>query len=162
MAVAQTHPALMTRRRITGISTLFLRVALGVSFLSAVADRFGLWGNYGQKNVAWGDFGHFIAYTAKLNWFVPAGVVPILAWLATIAETLLGFALLVGVFTRAAALLSGILLILFAATMSLALGIKTPLDFSVFTASAAAFLLASQSDYPCSLDALWHSRTRAK
>jgi uncharacterized membrane protein YphA (DoxX/SURF4 family) len=152
----------MKSTRIAGISILFLRIALGASFLSAVADRFGLWGAYGQKNVAWGDFSHFIAYTAKLNWFVPAGLIPMLAWLATIAETVLGFALLVGLFTRAAALLSGGLLMLFALTMSLASGIKAPLDFSVFTASAAAFLLAAQSDYPCSLDALWHSRTRTK
>jgi hypothetical protein len=25
-----------------------------------VADRFGLWGPYGAKNVAWGDFAHFV------------------------------------------------------------------------------------------------------
>ena len=28
-----------------GFSSVFLRFALGLSFLSAVADRFGLWGN---------------------------------------------------------------------------------------------------------------------
>ena len=48
-------------------SSAFLRLALGVSFLSAVGDRFGPWGAFGQSNVAWGDFSHFIAYTAKLN-----------------------------------------------------------------------------------------------
>ncbi len=42
-------------------SSLFLRLALGVSFLAAVADRFGLWGSFGQPNVAWGDFLHFVA-----------------------------------------------------------------------------------------------------
>jgi hypothetical protein len=31
-------------------STVFLPMALGISFLSAVADRFGLWGTYGQPN----------------------------------------------------------------------------------------------------------------
>ena len=30
------------------LSSLFLRLALGTSFLSAVADRFGLWGASGQ------------------------------------------------------------------------------------------------------------------
>jgi len=29
---------------------LFARFALGASFLSPVADRFGLWGPYGAKN----------------------------------------------------------------------------------------------------------------
>jgi thiosulfate dehydrogenase (quinone) large subunit len=37
----------------TACSTVFLRIALAISFLSAVADRFGLWGAYGQPNVAW-------------------------------------------------------------------------------------------------------------
>src|SRR5437899_12739196 len=36
---------------------------LGASFLSAVADRFGLWGPHGAKNVSWGDFAHFVEYT---------------------------------------------------------------------------------------------------
>ena len=35
----------------TEIVRLFARFALGASFLSAVADRFGLWGPYGAKNV---------------------------------------------------------------------------------------------------------------
>lgn len=34
------------------IVCLFARVALGASFLSAVADRFGLWGPYGARNVS--------------------------------------------------------------------------------------------------------------
>ena len=34
------------------IVSLFARLALGVSFLSAVADRFGLLGPHGAKNVA--------------------------------------------------------------------------------------------------------------
>lgn len=69
-----------------GISTA---IALGISFLSAVADRFGLWGAYGQPNVAWGDCGRFVRYTAKLNWFLPAAMIPALAMIATAAETLL-------------------------------------------------------------------------
>ena len=43
----------------TEIVRLFTRFALGASFLSAVADRFGLWGPYGAKNVSWGNFAHF-------------------------------------------------------------------------------------------------------
>ena len=57
--------------RAADYSTAFLRTALGISFLSGVADRFGLWGTYGQPNVAWGDFSRFIEYTGKLNWFAP-------------------------------------------------------------------------------------------
>ena len=97
---------------------LFLRLALGLSFLSAVADRFGLWGAFGRPNVAWGDFARFVAYTGKLNWSLPQALIPALAIVATFAETLLGVCLLVGWRTRTAALLSGILLILFAITMT--------------------------------------------
>ena len=49
----------------TEIARLFARLALGASFLSAVADRFGLWGPYGAKNVSWGDFAHFVEYTGR-------------------------------------------------------------------------------------------------
>ncbi len=33
-------------------SSIFLRLALGFSFLSAVADRFGFWGSFGKPHVA--------------------------------------------------------------------------------------------------------------
>lgn len=135
-------------------SSVFLRLALGISFLSAVADRFGLWGSFGQPNVSWGDFSHFVAYTGKLNWFMPSAAIPALAWAATCVETLLGVALVLGAFTRIAALLSGWLLLLFALSMTFALGLKAPLDFSVFSASAAAFLLATGRKYSWSLDSL--------
>ena len=35
--------------------TVYARLALGGTFLAAVADRFGLWGPPGTHNVAWGD-----------------------------------------------------------------------------------------------------------
>ena len=44
-------------------SSVFLRFALGFSFLSAVGDRFGFWGSFGEHHVAWGTFGRFVAYT---------------------------------------------------------------------------------------------------
>jgi hypothetical protein len=50
-------------------SSVFLRLALAGSFLSAVADRFGLWGGYGSPNVAWGSYPPFVACTAKILWF---------------------------------------------------------------------------------------------
>jgi len=37
------------------------------------------------KNVAWGEFGHFAAYTARLNWFVPSGLISTVARIAAIA-----------------------------------------------------------------------------
>ena len=135
-------------------SSVFLRLALGISFLSAVADRFGLWGVYGQPNVAWGNYARFVDYTAKLNWFLPAAVTPALAFIATAAETLFGLLLALGWKTRITALLSGVLLITFALTMTIALGVKAPLNASVFSAAGGALLLATCTDFPFSLDEL--------
>jgi uncharacterized membrane protein YphA (DoxX/SURF4 family) len=133
-------------------ATLFMRLALGGSFLSAVADRFGLWGAYGQPHVAWGNFSRFAAYTGTLLWFLPQTLYPLMAWTATAAEIVLGLALILGLFTRMVAFLSGLLLLTFALAMAFSLGIKAPLDFSVFSASAGGFLLAAFDDYPWSSD----------
>ena len=140
--------------RIRGFSSLFLRLALGVSFFSAVADRFGLWGMFGQPNVSWGNFPRFVAYTGKLNWFLPETLIPAVAIIATFAEALLGVCLVIGWQTRTAALLSGILLILFGITMTMALGVKEPLNYSVFSAAGGAFLLATCTEFPFGVDRL--------
>src|SRR5215813_8122156 len=55
----------------TELVRLFARIALGASFLSAVADRFGLWGPYGAKNVSWGNFAHFVEYTGAVTSLFP-------------------------------------------------------------------------------------------
>jgi len=144
--------------RIRGFSSLFLRLALGVSFFSAVADRFGLWGMFGQPNVSWGNFPRFVAYTGKLNWFLPETLIPAVAIIATFAEALLGVCLVIGWQTRTAALLSGILLILFGITMTMALGVKEPLNYSVFSAAGGAFLLATCTEFPFGVD--WLRRPR--
>ena len=139
---------------LVAFSFVFLRCALGLSFLSAVGDRLGFWGSFGEHHVAWGTFARFVAYIGKLNWFLPKGTITTLAIVSTCAETVLGFLLLLGWQTRTAALLSGVLFLLFAVTMAGALGTKAPMDFSVFSASGGAFLLASCTEYPFSIDRL--------
>lgn len=129
----------------TGIAAAqwFIRLALAAGFLSAVADRFGLWGSPGSAGVAWGAWQPFVEYVAKLNWFAPRAAIPLLAWAATIAEVGIAIGLLVGWQLRWFAVVSGLLLVSFALTMTLALGVKAPLDYSVFAAAAASFLLAA-------------------
>lgn len=129
--------------RVSLLAEWFLRIAVAASFLSAVADRFGLWGSPGSAGVAWGAWAPFEQYVAKLNWFAPGEIIPILAWSATIAEIILALLLLVGWQLRKVALASGLLLLSFAVTMTFAGSIKAPLDYSVFTASAAMLFLAS-------------------
>jgi uncharacterized membrane protein YphA (DoxX/SURF4 family) len=127
--------------RITKFAEVYARMALGAAFLSAVADRFGLWGPPGKQGVAWGDFAHFTQYAGKVNSFLPARVIPALAWIATVCEATFGLGLILGIYKRAVTLGSAMLLLLFALAMTISFGIKAPLDYSVFGASAAAFLL---------------------
>jgi uncharacterized membrane protein YphA (DoxX/SURF4 family) len=138
--------------------SIFLRLALGVSFLSAVGDRFGLWGAYGRPNVAWGNFARFTAYTARLNWLLPASAIPAVAISVTAAEVLFGLLLILGWKTRIAAFCSGVLLTAFALAMTFALGLKAPLDSSVYSAAGGAFLLATCPEFPFSFDNRFRSR----
>ena len=115
----------------------YARIALGAAFLSGIASRFGLWG----KDVGYGDFAHFMKYTAEVNSFMPAFTIPFLAWAATLAELALGIGLIIGVWSRWVALGSAVLLFLFGVAMAISFGLKSPLDYSVFSASAAALLL---------------------
>ena len=137
--------------KITDISTLFLRLALASGFLSAVAARFNLWGKRASVSEAWKSF---INYTAEVNSFLPGRVIPTIAILATIMETGLAILLLLGFKTSYASLGAGILLLLFALAMTCSYGIKEPLDYSVFAASAGAFLLATMPVYKWSIDQL--------
>lgn len=122
---------------------IYLRTALGAAFLSGIADRFGL---YRGRNVGYGNFAGFMRYTAQVNSFMPAFTIPFLAWAATLAEFGLGLALILGVWPRWVALGSAVLLALFGVAMAISFGIKSPLDYSVFSASAGALVLALYQD----------------
>jgi putative oxidoreductase len=121
------------------LGIFYARVALGAAFLSGIADRFGL---YWGRNVGYGNFDGFVRYTAKVNSFMPAFTIPFLAWGATAAELFLGVALILGIWPRRVALGASLLLVLFGIAMAISFGIKSPLDYSVFSASAGAGLLA--------------------
>ena len=127
-------------RRLTWerMGVFYARIALGCAFLSAVADRFGLWGKYG----GWGNFANFTHYTAQVNSFMPAFIIPFLAWAGTVAETLFGILLILGLWLRWVALGSAVLLAMFGTAMAISFGLKSPLDYSVSSASGAALLLA--------------------
>lgn len=121
------------------LGLLYARFALGIAFLSGIADRFGL---YTGRNVGYGNFAGFLRYTAKVNSFMPASTIPFLGWSATFFEFVFGVLLVLGLWTRWVALGSAALLLLFGTAMAISFGIKAPLDYSVFSASACAVLLA--------------------
>lgn len=145
-------------RAARNLISFYLRLALGVDFLSAVADRFGLWGPPGSHNVEWGSFSKFVAYTAKVDPFAPAHTAPTVAGIVTALEIVFGVLLILGFRTRTTAFLSGILLGVFAVGMSLGTGAKSAFDASVFTSSAAAFALVAFGPSAWSID----SRNRKK
>jgi putative oxidoreductase len=122
---------------------MYARLALGAAFLSGIADRFGL---YTGRNVGYGNFAGFVSYTAKVNSFMPAFSIPYLAWAATAAELSLGVLLILGLWPRWVALGSAVLLALFGIAMAISFGIKSPMDYSVFSAPAGAVLLALYGD----------------
>lgn len=128
-------------------------MALGASFLSAVADRLGFWGAPGDKNVAWGNWTNFLDYTGMLSFGTSDTIINIMGYSASFLEVLLGILLIIGYKIKAAAFASGILLLLFATAMAFNLGIKAALDYSVFSAAFGAFLLGTQVRYNWSLDA---------
>ncbi|SUX48163.1 DoxX family protein [Chryseobacterium indoltheticum] len=129
---------------------LFLRVIISVTMLSAVADRFGLWGD----NSAWGNWENFEKYTRQLTFFLPEMLSTFSAYAATFLEVLFPLMLILGFKTKIAAYGTGFLLLVFALSMTIALGIKAPLDYSVWVGSAAAFLLATQKEFYFSIDTL--------
>ena len=83
--------------------------------------------------------------------------IPALGWGVTLAEVTCGLALIVGFQTRKVAVGSGLLLLAFALGMTLGFGIKAPFNYSVFSAAAGAFLLATRSPDPVSMDR-WRDR----
>jgi thiosulfate dehydrogenase (quinone) large subunit len=117
----------------------FLRVSLSISFLSAVADRFGLWG---KEVSVWGNWENFLTYTKQINPLLPDVLIPIVGGVATFLEVLFVLLLLTTYQTKLVAKGSGILLLLFALAMTFSVGIKAPLDYSVFSAAAASFGLS--------------------
>jgi uncharacterized membrane protein YphA (DoxX/SURF4 family) len=118
-------------------AVFYARTALGVAFLSAVASRFGLW----DKTLDLKHFANFMQYAAEVNSFLPSATIPFVAWGATVAETSLGILLVLGLWPRWVSLSSAILLAMFGTAMAISFGIKSPMDYSVFSASGAAALL---------------------
>ncbi|MDR0186296.1 DoxX family protein [Prevotella brunnea] len=139
------------------IAKLFLRLSVATSMLSAVADRFGLWA---KEVCMWGDPDKFLAYTQTLLPYVPADYIAILGWTATGLEVFCSLFLLLGLKLKWIAPLSGLLLLTFALAMATSIGIKAPMDYSVFSISAAAFAIPACGNGLMEMDNLFRRRRR--
>ena len=130
---------------------LFLRLSISAGFLSAVADRFGWWGS---DFSVWGNWNNFLDYTRLINPWLPDGLISVVGAIATGAEILFAIFLLIGFKTELFARLSGLLLLLFALSMTFSTGIKGAFDYSVFSASAGAFALSLMKEKYLEVDNL--------
>jgi putative oxidoreductase len=120
------------------IGMLYARFAVGTAFLSAVSGRFGLWdGTLDSKH-----FASFLEYAGEVLSFMPKATIPYLAGVATLCEASLGILLILGLWPQWVSLASALLLAMFGTSMAISFGLKSPMDYSVYSASSAAVLLA--------------------
>jgi hypothetical protein len=103
-----------------------VRVALALAFASLVASRIRLGGMTGGE--------------AALAW-LPEAIQRVGSWVITVAEILLGLALLTGWQARSAALLSAIVFFLHGVVLCASVGLAAPRAYFAFAAASAAFLL---------------------
>ncbi|WP_261512288.1 DoxX family membrane protein [Chryseobacterium paludis] len=136
------------------IPQLLLRCALGITFLTPVSDRLGLLGAPGTGNIEWGNWENFINYTTTLMPFLDRPMVNIMGGIATVSELLIGILLIIGFKTKYAALGASLLTLTFILFMIFSVGIQKPINFGVFTATTASFLLSRMPNYNWSLDNL--------
>lgn len=123
-----------------------LRLSLAAAFLSAVADRFGVWESLGQGN--WGSMGRFADYTHELVPFASGWSLTVIVWAATVTESTLGMLLLAGWWPQLVGGATCLVLIMFGTAMAVSHGIEEPLSYSVFSASSAAAAYAVLGTVP--------------
>ncbi len=137
------------------IIKLLLRFAVSTAMLSAVADRFELWP---AEISVWGNMEAFLQYTQTLLPWLPASLIPLAGWLATIFEIIFPVALLLGFRTEFFAQLSGFLLLTFSLSMLFSVGIKPVFDYSALNATAAAFAISLLKNKYLELDILFEKK----
>ena len=143
----------------SNVIKLFLRIGIGAGFLSAVADRLGLWPT---QISAWGNWENFLGYTKLINPIIPEILIPMVGAVVTIAEVLFGICLIIGFKTELTAKLSGYLMLIFALAITFSSGIKGAFDYSVFVASAGAFGLSIMKNKYLELDILISEKKQKK
>jgi uncharacterized membrane protein YphA (DoxX/SURF4 family) len=133
-----------------------LRLSLGAAFLSAVADRFGLWEPFGQGS--WGSMAAFADYAHQLVPFASGWLLAVVVWGATATEATLGVLLLTGWQPKFVGAAASLVLIVFGTAMAVSLGVESPLSYSVFSAAsaAAAYAILGTTSSPHTIDSTHH------
>ncbi|UWX53725.1 DoxX family protein [Maribacter litopenaei] len=108
----------------------------------------------GKGSFCLGKLGKFPELYKIDKSLVSDSLIPTIGSLATFAEIIFAVFLIVGFKTELFAKLSGLLLLLFALSMTFSTGIKGAFDYSVFSASAGAFALSLMKEKYWELDSL--------
>jgi len=124
-------------------STIPARLALRARFVSAAADRFGLQGAADTNNLIWGNCDAYTQYLRVRAPYFAAGLLDVAAWGATAGRSCPRCCPVAGRDTvLKTALASAATLVVFACSMFFFSGLEATLSASVFSAAAAALLLA--------------------
>jgi uncharacterized membrane protein YphA (DoxX/SURF4 family) len=145
---------LYSMQSLSGISQLFLRIALGIGFILPVMDRLGLLGTPGSAGVSWGDWEHFIIYAHTLMPFLNHSAANIMGIFATLCEAIFGICLILGIKIKLMALGAALLTLTFGLCMAIFLGIGAPFGYPVFVFTGAALVLSGLGHYRWSVDNL--------
>ena len=129
-------------KKIFPTAQILLRFAIGAGFMLPVLDRIGFLGAPGSPNVSWGNWANFVAYTNTLMPYLSLKMASFFGLIATIGEALFGILLIVGYKIKFAAYGSFVLTLIFALSMLLFTGYRSPFNYSVFVVSFASLLLA--------------------
>lgn len=119
------------------------RIALGVLFAGSVADRFGMFGGPGSAGVSWGSYAEFVDYTRTLLPTLAGDAAPIVAGAATVAEGVLGVALIFAVRPRITAAAAAALFTMFAVAMVTSVGFAATADYAVPVMIGGALLVST-------------------
>lgn len=126
------------------IPHILLRYALGVGFVVPVLDRIGLLSAPGNADVTRGSWTNFVGYSNTLTPYLSQKTASFFGLVASICEAVVGTLLINGYKIKFAALGSFALTLIFALSMLLFTGYRSPFNYSVFVVSFASLLLVAQ------------------
>ena len=119
----------------------FAKVSLAISYLSAVFDRFGFWGHFGETGVSWGSMTQFFKHVSTLCPWATENMIPVIGWMVTVLEALIALAYIINAKNKIINYANIFLLILFIISMSLFQSIKMMINFNVIVCFSTALLI---------------------
>ena len=119
----------------------FAKVSLAISYLSAVFDRFGFWGHFGETSVSWGSMTQFFKHVSILCPWAPENMIPVIGWVVTVLEAVIALSYIINANNKFINIANIFILILFIISMSFFQSIKMMINFNVIVCFALSLLI---------------------